>query len=137
MGGLHSFGFEVAKFFGEKGLDFLFAEAEMQGFGDELVEGGTDLAAACFDLEGRRLMGNIGAETAPRFDETLPFENLVDLGNGEGIDAQFRGEVAHGRELFTVEKLAREDALLELLLQLHVERDAAGGVEKVHGVILQ
>jgi len=36
-----------------------------------------------------------------------------------------------------VKKPAREDALLELLLKLHIERDAAGGIEEVHSVILQ
>jgi hypothetical protein len=32
-------------------------------------------------------------------------------------------------------QLAREDALLELLLQLHVERDAAAGVKEIHAVL--
>src|ERR1700677_1942700 len=71
MGGLYGFGFEVAELFGQESLDFFFAEAEMQGFSNELVEGGPDLAAARFDLERGRLMGHIGAETAPGFDKAF------------------------------------------------------------------
>ena len=105
----------MTEFFGKEGLDFLFVQAEVRGFGDELVEGGADLAAARLNLERGGLMGDIGAEAAAGFDETFPFEDLVDLGDGEGIDSQLRREVAHGGELFAVEKLAREDALLEQL----------------------
>ena len=100
----------------------------MHRFGDELVERGTDLAAARVDLERGRLMRDIGAEAAPGLNKSFPFENLVNLGYGERIDPQFRGEVAHGGELFATEKLARQNALLQLLLKLDVERHSAVGI---------
>ena len=82
-------------------------------------------------------MGDVGAESAFGFDEAFPFQRLVDLDDGEGIDVELRREITHGGELRTVEKLAGKDALLELLLQLHIKGDAAGGVEEEHGVIVQ
>jgi hypothetical protein len=37
------FGFELSKFVGKQRLDFLFIQAEMQGFGNELLHGGANL----------------------------------------------------------------------------------------------
>ncbi len=112
----HGFGFELAKFFGDEGLDFPFAKAEMDGFRDELLDRRIDMAATGLDLERGGLMGNVGAEATTGFDETFAFKNLINFGDGEGIDAQLRGEVAHRGKLRTVEKLPGQNALLELLL---------------------
>jgi len=64
----------------------------MHGVGDELVEGGADLAAAGVDFEGGRLAGDVGAEAAPGFDEAFAFEDPVDLGDGEGVEAELGGD---------------------------------------------
>jgi hypothetical protein len=125
------------KFIGEKSPDLFFSQAEMKGFGDELFDGGINLAATGLYFESGRLMGDVGALAAPGFDEAVPFEDLVDLGDGEGVDAELGREVADRRQLGTLRKLSREDAVLELLLQLHVEGDAAVGVKEKHGVVEQ
>ena len=136
MGRFHGFGFELAKFFGKKGLDFLFTEAEMHGLGHELLQRRANLAAAGIDPQCGRLMRDVGAKTAFRFDEAFPLQNLIDLGDRERIDSQLSGEVAHRGKLLSMEELARENALLNLHLQLHVEWDSAVGVQEIHGVLL-
>jgi len=127
----------MTEFFGKKGLDFFLGQAKVHRFGDELVDGWADLPAARLDPERGSLMADIRAQPAPGLDETFALEYLVDLGDRERIDPELRGKIAHGGELCAVPELPRENALLELLLQLHVERNAAGGVEKIHGVIRQ
>ena len=129
--------FELAEFFRDEGLDFLFGEAEVEGFDDELVEGGGEVVAAGVHFEGGRLMGDVGADATTGFEEAVFFEVLVNFDDREGIDVKLGGKVADGGELGAVGEPSGEDALLELLLELQVKRDAAGGVEKEHGVIVQ
>jgi len=81
-------------------------------------------------------MRDEGADPASGFDKAFLFQNLVNLGDGQRIDMQFRGELAHGGELSLICKLARENTLLKLLLQLQVEGNAAVGVELEHGVLV-
>jgi hypothetical protein len=137
MGFVSGLRLELAEFFGDEGMDFLFGEAEVEGFDDKLVEGGGEVAAAGVDFEGGRLMGDVGADAALCLDETFFLEVLVNFDDGEGVDVKLSGEVADGGELGAMGECPGEDALLELLLELQVKRDAAGGVEKEHGVIVQ
>ena len=137
MGIASAWGFELTKFFGQQGLDFVLIEAEMKGLGDELVQCRTELLAARIDLQRRRLVRDESAEAPARFDKALALQDLIDLHDGEGIDLHLRRKLADGRELLPVVQLAGEDALLELLLQLHVKGDAALGVKEKHGVVVQ
>jgi hypothetical protein len=82
-------------------------------------------------------MANVSADSTFRFDETFPFKNLVDFGDGKGVDVEIGGKFAHRRELRPVLKLSRKDALLELMLQLHIKRDAAVGIKEKHSVVLK
>jgi hypothetical protein len=50
---------------------------------------------------------------------------------------EFSGKLANRGELRSMLKPPGKDALLELLLQLHIEGDAAVGIEEEHGVILK
>jgi hypothetical protein len=126
----------LSKFIGKERLDFLFPEAEMEGFNDESLHGGTDLGAARVDPEAGRLVGDIGADAAFGFDEVVPFEELINFCDGERVDVELGGKVADGGKLGSVGELSRENALLELVLQLHIKGDAAVGVEEEHGVIV-
>ena len=123
------FGFELTKLFSDQGLDFFFAKAEVHGLGYELFDGRTDLSSPGFNLERGRLMGDIGAKAAPGLHEIFTLQDLINLGDGQGIDSQFRGKIAHGRELRAIRDLSSQDALLELLLKLHVERNSAVGIQ--------
>ena len=136
MGFPFCLGLELPELLGEEGLDFCFAKAEVEGLHDELLQGRADLMAACVQFQAGRLMRDEGADPASGFDKAFFFQNLVDLGDGQGIDMQFRGEFAHGGELCPICKLSREDTLLKLLLQLQVKGDAAVGVEEEHGVLV-
>ena len=49
---------------------------------------------------------------------------------------QFCGKLAHRGELLPIGKLARENALLDLLLELQVQGNTAVGVEEKHSVVL-
>jgi len=126
----------LLKFFGNERQDFLFPEAEVQRFHYELLHSRTNLAATRLHFERGRLMRDIGAESSPRFDKTAAFQVLIDFGDGQRVDAQFRRELASRRELHAVRKLARKDALLDLLLQLQIKRHAAIGVEQKHSVVV-
>ena len=130
------FGFELAKFIGEKGLDFALGKAEMKRLGHELLHSRLNLPPARLQPQRRRLVRHVGAEAAPRLHKPVTFEQLVDLAHGEGIEPQLRGEIAHGGQLLPVGQLAGQDALLHLLLQLHIKWHAAGGVEQIHGVLV-
>jgi hypothetical protein len=127
----------LLEFLGKEGLDFLLAEAEVERLDDKLLDGRAELAAAGIHAQGGCLMGDEGADAAPGLDETLALEVLVYLHYRERIDVKIRRELADGRERGAVGKLAGENALLNLLLELQVERDAAVGVEDEHGVVLQ
>jgi len=130
-------GLVLEKFFGEQGLDFLLAEAEVEGLDDELLNGRADLAAAGVHPEGGRLMGDEAADAAAGFDKAGFFEILVHFDDGERVDVELCRELADGRERSAVRELAGKDALLKLLLKLQVKRDTAGGVEEKHAVVLQ
>ena len=126
----------MLKFFGNERLDFLFPEAEVERFDHELLERRADLAPARLQLERGRLMRDVGAEAALRFDKPFALQVLIDFGDGQGIDAQFGRKVARRGELRAVGELARKDALLDLLLQLQIKRHAAIGVEQKHSVVV-
>jgi len=116
-------------------LDFLFSQAEVKGFHDELLHGWADLQAARVNSKANRLMANVSSDAALCFDETLPFKNLVDLADREEIDVELGGKLADRRELRPVLQLPGEDTLLELMLQLHIEGNAAVGIQEKHGVV--
>ena len=127
----------MLEFFGKERLDFLLAETEVEGLDDELLDGGADLLAAGVHSQGGCLMGDETADAAAGLDEAVAFEVLVDLYDRERIDVEIGGELADGGERCAIGELAGEDALLNLLLELQVERDAAAGVEEEHGVVVQ
>ena len=124
------------KFFGDKGRNFIFVEAEVKGFHDELLQSRADLTAAGLQFEGGRLMRDIGSDAPFGFDKTFFFQILVNFGDCQEIDVEFRREFADRRELHPVEKLAGKDALLKLLLELQVKRHAAVGIEQEHSVVV-
>ena len=108
----------------------------MDRLGDELVHGGANLLAAGVHLQDGRPWGDIGADPAPRLDEAVALEELVDLGCGERVYVKLGGKVADRGKQGAVLKLPGKDALADLLLELDVEGDSAVGVEEEHGVLL-
>lgn len=70
-------------------------------------------------------MGNVSADSAFRFDKSFSLENLIDFRDSKKVDVEFGGKLANRRELRPVFKLSRKYALLELVLQLHIQRHAA------------
>ncbi len=123
------------KLFGQKRPDLFFTQAEVEGLGDELLDGRIDLPAPGFELEHGALVRDEAAEAVPGLDEAVPLEQLVDLRDGERVDAELGGEVAHGGKLGAAGELPGEDALLQLLLELDVERDPAVRVEEIRADI--
>jgi len=81
-------------------------------------------------------MGDKGADPAFGFHKPFLFQNLIDLGNCQGIEMQLCGKLAYRWELRPVAKLARENALLELLLELQVQGNPAIGVKEKHSVVV-
>jgi len=127
--------FELAEFFRKEGLHIFFIQAKMEGRGDELLDGRVELDAAGFDLQRGSLVGNVGTDASLGFDKTLAFQNLVNFADGQRVNVQLGGKFADGRKLRPVRQLPGKDTLLELLLQLHVEGDAAVGVKEEHAVL--
>ena len=127
---------QLAESLGKKGLDLALAQPEVGCLGDELVHGRAYMLAAGVHLEDRRPGGDKGSYPAPRLDEAVPLEELVDLGRGERVYVELGGEVANGGKRSPMLKLPRQYALPDLLLELNVEGDSAVGVEEEHGVLL-
>jgi hypothetical protein len=59
-----AFGFELTKFIGDEGVDFLLAEAEVEGLDHELFECGPDLVLS-FDANQRKLAKAAGLKIRP------------------------------------------------------------------------
>jgi hypothetical protein len=97
----------------------------MERLRDQLLHRGADLRAAGVDSKARRLVADVGPHTPFRFDEPFSLKILVNLRDGEEVDVKLGGKLANRGQLRPALNLTREDALLKLLLQLHVKGDAA------------
>jgi len=110
-------------------LELGFGKTEVEGFADDLIDGGLD-ELFLFGEGGNLASGDDeGAVAAAEFDEAVAFEELVGLGDGEGVEVEFSGEVADGGELGVGGELAAGDPFLELLDHLPVDGESALGVE--------
>jgi len=110
-------------------LELRFGESEVEGFADDLVDGGLDEFSLLGEGGEFASGDDEGAVAAAEFDEAVAFEELVGFGDGEGVEVEFGGEVADGGELGVGGELAAGDAFLELADHLEVEGEAALGVE--------
>lgn len=110
-------------------MELTDGKAEVQRLADDLGNGGGDEFLLLRLAEAVTVSGDESALAAPELDKAVAFEELVGLGDGQRVDVEFGGEVAHGGELLTVGELAGGDALLELPHHLPVDRLAALRVE--------
>lgn len=122
----------MPEFLRDEILDFLFAETEVHGLDDELLDGGADLGAAGVDFQVGRLVRNVGADTSSGLQKAVTLEELIDFRDGEWIDLKLCGEFTNRRKLLSIRHLTREDALLELLLELHVDGHSAVVIQEKH-----
>src|ERR1700749_3312075 len=70
----------LPEFLGKEGLDLGLREAEVKGFGDDLVDRGPHLLEArVLRLHGRAGR-DVGPDAAARLDDAVALEVLIDLG---------------------------------------------------------
>ncbi len=109
----------------------------MDGLGHELAHGGVKRLSARRHRQGVDLLRDKRPHAAPRLDQPLALEDLVNLGDRERVDLQVGGELAHRGQLLTRLHLPAGNALLQLVEQLEIKGHPAGGMERdEHDVVL-
>ena len=115
-------------------LEFLDADAELAGFGEEGVDALDEDAAFFFAGEGGALGGDAGAGALAGCDEAEGFEFAVGAGDGVWVYEEVFGEGADGGEGLAGFEAFGGDEVFELLDDLQVDGHAVGsGDVDVHG----
>ena len=87
------------------------------------------LALALAGTAPRRELTHEGPGALPDFHESFGFEVAVCLDDGRGVDAQLRGELAHGRQGGRRAQLARGDGDSDTRRDLSIEGSGTARID--------
>jgi len=121
----------------EQLVDVFGREEELGGFGGDLV-GERAEAAKLFGFEEALAecgeLSDEGAAAGDGADDSFALEVLEGASDGVGVDAEVGGGAAGGRERVAGTQEAGGNGVLDLLLDLQIDRDAGacGDAERQH-----